>query len=282
MGRFRDAWKALTQRSIHSTDKPWSDILEAGGTAAGVNVTPETSLRVSAVYASVRLIAESIASLPVDVIRRQGGRRVTVEDELAELLTERSNSEMDAAEMWRTVVGWMLLYGDGYIYIERDGDNTPVGLWPIPASGVWIWRDRARRLFYQVHIPSEEHAYPNVPRTARVDPENMLHFRAFGTGFYGLSPIGQIREAVGTSLAAQRYMAKFYDNDARPGGFIAVPDNLTDEQYQRLEASWKAAHQGMDKAHLMAVLEGGAKWETVGLNPQDAAFIETQIGRAHV
>lgn len=277
MGRFRDAWAALTgKRSIVSADSPWADILAADATSTGLNVSPDTSLRVSAVYAGVRLLAESVSSLPVDIVRREGNRSTEVDHPVGRLVTHEPNPEMDAAEMWRTIMGWMLLEGNAYLYIERGGGGTPAGLWPLPANSVTVGRDTTRRPYFDVHIGVVDHRYPGVPLSARLGPEDVLHYRAFGTGMYGLSPIRQIREAIGTAVAAQRYMAKFYANDASPGGFISVPENLTDEQHQRMEASWKSAHQGLDRAHLTAILEGGAKWETVGLNPGDAAFIETQ------
>lgn len=277
MGRFRDAWRALAgRRSILASDQPWADLLAGQQTATGLAVSPESSLRVSAVYAGVRLLAESISSLPVDVIRREGGRRRVVDDPVGQLVTTQPNPEMDAPEMWRMVMGWMLLEGNAYLYIERDSSGTPVGLWPLPATSVWVWRDTDRRIYYNVHVGDVEHAAPPVPVSARLGPENVLHYRAFGTGLYGLSPIRQIREAVGTSLAAQQYMGRFYQNDARPGGVVKVPENLNDTQYERLEKAWKAQHEGLKRSHLMAILEGGATWETVGLNPGDAAFIETQ------
>lgn len=277
MGRFRDAWAALTgKRSILSSDQPWADLLAGQQTATGLAVSPESSLRVSAVYAGVRLLAESISSLPVDVIRREGGRRRVVDDPVGQLVTTQPNPEMDAPELWRMVMGWMLLEGNAYLYIERDSNGTPVGLWPLPATSVWVWRDLDRRIYYNVHVGDVEHAAPPVPVSARLGPEDVLHYRAFGTGLYGLSPIRQIREAVGTSLAAQQYMGRFYQNDARPGGVVKVPENLNDTQYERLEKAWKAQHEGLKRSHLMAILEGGATWETVGLNPGDAAFIETQ------
>lgn len=270
--------RSLLARAINATDAPFNKILDdVDNTTVGRRVTPESSLRVATVYAAVRLIAESVSSLPASLILRQAGRRTVQEGPLADLLTVQPNPEQDAPELWRAVIGWMLLEGNAYVYVERDRNGVPVSLWPIPATNVEVGRTSSKRPYYDIKlVPLYDEVPLPVPTQARVGPESVLHYRAFGVGTYGLSPIRQVREAVGTSLAAQEYMARFYKNDASPGGVVQVPGNLTDVQYDRLEKAWKAGHQGVSRAHLMAILEGGATWEKTGLDPGDAAFIETQ------
>lgn len=273
MGRFRDAWTSLRGHTVQRSSSGFQSLL-GDSTATGLSITPESSLRVSTVYACVRLIAESIGSLPVDVVRRRAHRRVVVDSALARLITHKPNSEQDAGEMWRTIIGWMLLEGNAYLYVERDPSGVSA-LWPLPASQIAPGRTGAGRLYYDLHIDPLQKPH-EVPANVRLGPDRVLHFRAFGTSLLGLSPIRQIRESVATSVAAQQYMSRFYANDASPGGTISVPGALTDDQFARLNEQWKASHQGLSRSHLMAVLEGGAKWESIGLNPDDSAFIETQ------
>lgn len=265
----------LNARTIQSTDSLWDTIFDPSETATGKRVSPQESLKVATVYAAVRLLAESVSSLPTSLILRDGNRRTAQEGPLADLLTVQPNSEQDSPEFWRAIMGWLLMEGNGYAYVDRDRNGTPTGLWPLPASGVSVGRTPNRkRLYYNVTLAADD---PDLGfNVARLGPESVLHFKAFGTGLYGLSPIRQVREAVATSLAAQEYMSRFYKQDASPGGVIQVPGDLTDEQFDRLNKQWKEAHQGVKKSHMMAILEAGAKWESVGLNPQDAAFIETQ------
>lgn len=262
-------------RAVKSTDFPWDTIFEPAEAATGKRVTPHDSLRVATVYAAVRLLAESVSSLPASLILREGSRRTNQDGPLADLLTVEPNPEQDAPELWRSVMGWMLLEGNAYVYVERDTAGAPVALWPLPTTGVSVGRTPgAKRLYYNVSLAGDD---PDLGfNVARLGPENVLHYKAFGTGLYGLSPLRQVREAVATSLAAQEYMGRFYKQDASPGGVIQVPGDLTDEQFDRLNKQWKEAHQGVKRSHMMAILEAGATWQKVGLNPGDAAFIETQ------
>lgn len=265
--------RAITKTSLSSSDA--LDSIVEPPSATGKTVTPEQSLRVSAVYAGVRLLAESISSLPMQLIERQGKHSKARDGDLADLLTVQPNPEQDAPELWRTVMGWMLLEGNAYVYVERNGDGTPIGLWPLPSTSVQIGRTPGRQLYYDIQLQEDD---PDIglPRVARVGQTSVLHFKAFGTGLYGLSPIRQVREAVATSLSAQEYMGRFYQQDASPGGILTTDGNLTDEQFERLNKQWKETHSGVSRSHLMAIMEGGMRWESVGLNPDDAAFIETQ------
>jgi HK97 family phage portal protein len=268
------------QRALNYDQEPWSDLIEDATTSSGVAVTPEKSLQVAACYACVRLLADSVAMLPVQLVRRRGRRREQLdpaESNLAWLMSVEPNSEMDAGELWRAVAGWTLLRGDGFVYVERNRGGAPTALWPLPTTSVNVGRTPTRReLVYQVVTP-EDYRAPGVPEAAALGPANILHFRAFGVGgLTGLSPIGQVRESVGTAIAARQYAARFYQHDAAPGSYVSVDGELTDKQFERLKSQWRAAHEGLSKSHKLAVLEGGAKWESVSLNPKDAAFIESR------
>lgn len=276
---LRELAGRLGQRAITVDESPWAELIEGNATSSGVAVTPEKSLQVSAVYACVRLLAESIAMQPVHLVRQRGRSRERLdpaESRLAWLMAVEPNSEMDAGELWRAVMVWMLLWGDAYAYVERNRGGAPVALWPLPTTAVNVGRTpSSRRLTYQVVTPQEMQG-PGVPAAAALGPESILHFRAFGFGLTGLSPIGQIRESVGTSIAAQQYAARFYQADAAPGSYITTEGNLDDKQYDRMKAQWREAHEGLTRAHKLAVLEGGAEWKSVSLSPKDAEFIATR------
>lgn len=250
-------------------------------TAANVNVTPERSLQMGAVYSCVTLLSEAVSGLPVSLFERKDGVRLPIiQHPVLRLVKDEPNPTMDAAEMWRTVMGWMLLRGNAYVYIERNQAGMPIGLWPLAATAVeprrMIEGTRRGQLVYIVTIDEENWA-PLREADGIVQPENMLHYRAFGLdGVLGLSPIGLARQSIGIGFAAQQYMGGFYARDASPGSHIEVPDNLTDEAFERLEAQWKSLHQGWQNSHRLAILEGGAKWASASLDPKDAQFIETQ------
>lgn len=254
--------------------------LRGSTTASSVTVTPERSLQIASVYSCVRLLSEAVSGLPVDMFQRKAGSRVPVEDHpVLGLVSDAPNPDIDAGELWRTVVGWMLLRGNGYAFIERNGGGMPIGLWPIAPTSVESKRlkdpkSNAPTIVYKVTLADDEWA--PIPDSGLVHAEDMLHYRAFGLGVEGLSPIGLARQNVGIAFAAQQYMGGFYARDASPGGRLEVENELTDKQWERLEEQWKALHEGYSNAHGLAVLEGGAKWAQTTLSPQDAAFIETQ------
>lgn len=249
-------------------------------TAAGVTIDPERSLQIGAVYSCVSLLAEAIAGLPVIMFDRgrDGTRKPIEANPILSLVKDKPNPVIDAGELWRTVMGWMLLRGNAYVYIERNGAGQPIGLWPLSPNAVEPRRllkgERAGQLVYACTIDEVEWA--PIETGTVVQPANMLHYRAFGLGVEGLSPIGLARQSVGIAFAAQQYMGGFYARDASPGSHLEVEGELTDEQYDRLEAQWKSLHEGWQNAHRLAILEGGAKWASSTLSPKDAEFIATQ------
>lgn len=247
------------------------------GTTAGVSITPENTLQFGAVYSCVRLMSEAGSGLPISMFERQDQARVTVHDHpLIHLVRDEPNPNMDGAELWRLVIGWMMLRGNGYVYVQRGGGGQPQGLWPIKPTSVEPMRLPSGELVYKVTLDTDEWA-PIREAGGLVRRENMLHYRAFGLDdIEGLSPIGLIRQSLGIGWAAQQYMGGFYARDASPGGSIVVPGELTDGQFERLSEQWRDMHEGYANSHRLAVLEGGAEWKSTTLSPQDAAFIETQ------
>ena len=246
-------------------------------TVSGKRVSSDEALRTAAVYACVRILSETIGMMPAHVIRRVGRSRQHLPDHpVAWLIADEPNPEQDAGEFWRQMMTSVLLGGDGIAFIEFDGGGSPTALWPVPGDRVDVARTRVRRLAYSFAL-SEEEVAEGQQRSFVVDADAVLHVRAFGPErIRGLSPIGAARESIGTARSAQDYASRFYANDASPGGLIEVPDELSDEQFDRLEQGWLRAHRGVDRAHMLAILESGATWRSVGISPQDAEFIETR------
>ncbi|WP_051764762.1 phage portal protein [Streptomyces sp. NRRL F-5135] len=265
--------KLFQRRSLTSKSLP---PLTGRTTAAAVTVTPERALQVAAVFSAVRLLAETGSMLPVGIYQRSGSSRIPMEDHPAALLlTHKANPQLPAGEFWAQMLGWMLMRGNAAAYVERGGGGQPVGLWPIAWTNVEPRRvPETGELVYKV-TPDEEQWAPIREDGGLVRAENLLHFRAFGIGgIEGLSPIGMARQAVGTGWAATSYIGSFFARDASPGGIVSVPGKLTDGQYERLTRQWNDLHEGFDKSHRLAVMEGGARWEKTTLSPADASFLE--------
>ncbi len=268
--RVATAWRALVERASGRMPS-----LRGTRTAAGVNVTPEQSLQVMAVLTSVRLVAEAIATLPVSVVVRRGRDRVAPSPRyrtLVKLLTVQANAVQDAAEFWRVVVTWLLIRGNAYVFVQRNGAGEVTALWPVPPTDVTVLRTPTGQLAYRLNHDGKETWLPVEKGYVATDQE-ILHYRWFGTGPEALSPIGVARQQVGISVAATSYIGGFFERDATPETVLTTAANLSDKQWERLVAQMEDRHQGFENSHQIAVFEGGAKLERVSLSPADAQFL---------
>lgn len=256
-------------------DSGWlSHVLGGGTTKSGVQVNPETATTISAVYAAVRIVAETLAMLPVHLYRRRddGGRDREDGHPVAEVLGVQPNPEMSGYTLRETIQGHTMLWGNGYQEIVRDGAGRVRELWPMPPDRVQVTRDRAGRLQYVLTLPDRLGGGVKVLRS-----EDILHVRAIGSsGTVGKSPVTQAREALGLSKAAEVYGAAFFGNGSRPDGVLIHPAELSDTAAARIKKSWEDAHRGLDNAHRVAILEEGMDWKQVGMSARDSQFLETR------
>lgn len=256
-------------RDIAKLDK-WMDYDVYGApTASGAHVTPETALRVAAVYSCIRVIAETIGSLPFHVFRRlDRGRERAFEHPLYFLLSEEPNPWMTKMEFFEVVTAHLNLRGNHYSYIVSEDQATIDYLLPLNPARVEVqWRSGK-----VVYIFTDDQG-----RKMLLMPREIFHVKGLSTdGIKGRSPIEVAREVVGLGIVTQEMAARLYSNDARPGGVIEHPGELGDEGMKNLMESWKAAHTGVAKAHKPAILEEGAKWHQVGMTSEDAQFLESR------
>lgn len=241
-----------------------------GTTVSGVRVDEETAMRFIAVFACVRILAETMGQVPLIVYRRlqpRGKERAT-DHRLYRLLHDEPNPEITSCQWRETITAHQALWGNCYHEIESDETGQPVALWPITPKRVRIERARlTQRRLYHVSLPEGGETI--------LFPEQMLHVPLLSlNGLTGLSPIGVAREAVGLGLAAEEYASRFFAGDTNVGGVLQHPGSLSDRAYERLLAHWQERHGGLSKAHRLAILEEGLKFERVGIPPEDAQFIE--------
>lgn len=261
------------QRATSTFAHPSDDLgfaLGVNPSAAGVSVTPHNALNTIAVYASVRVLAESVASLPFHVYERNGRGRVRVwEDERAVILDDAPNPEMSAFELWELAMGHLNLWGNAYFYkVINQGTGLVSALWPLlPQNTRPVRLENGAKAFITFLQDGSEHTLLE---------DEVIHIRAFGTGDVGISPIGIARQAIGLSVAAEEYAGRFFANDARPGGIIEYPNSIKEDAYNEAVRRWKAGHQGLKNSHLMAILDNGAVWKDVGMPNKDAQFLESR------
>lgn len=237
--------------------------------AAGKPVTEESALQITAVYACVRVLAETLAGLPLHVFRYNGsGRKEKHRNHpLYKLLHDEPNPEMTSFAFRETLMSHLLLWGNAYAQVIRDGAGVVRALYPLMPNRMAVKRSESGRVYYEYSRESGE----QVPLTA----ENVLHIPGLGfDGLVGYSPIDMAREAIGLAMATEEYGAKFFANGAAPGGVLEHPGTIKDPQ--KVKDSWNAAYQGSKNSHRVAVLEEGMKYTPIGISPEQAQFLETR------
>ena len=248
----------------------WRPMNAIGGeTPTGVTVTPDIAMTYSAVYACVRIISESIAAMPFVTYERDGeNRKRAVDFHLYPILHDVANDEMSSFELRETLISHVLTWGNGYAEIEFDRAGRVIGLWPLLPNRTQPVRINDE-LFYWLTLPDGE--------TKLLSNDRVLHLRGLSyNGLTGLSPIGLQRRAIGLGIAAEEFGSRFFGNDARPGGIIQHPGELSDVALTRLKTDWKSEHGGLSRAHRVGILEEGMSYQEIGVAPEDAQFLETR------
>jgi len=250
----------------------------AGRRPNSVSVTERNSLQMTTVFACVRIIAETIASLPMNVYKRgaDGVKNKATDHPLWTVLHDEANDEMTAFTFWETMVAWVLTWGNAYAEIERDGSGKVVAIWPISPDVVQVDK-RAGATVYKVTVddPSGD---ASGSRQVVLPAEKVLHFHGLGwNGISGYSPIAMARNSLNFAKSTEVYGANFFENGAQPSGVLEMEGVLRDTAARdRLRESWYQIHGGPRNSHRVAVLEAGVKYKPISLPPNDAQFLETR------
>jgi len=248
-----------------------------GKTSSGKIVNEQTAMQSAAVYACVRILSEAIASLPIHVyrFRLDGGKERIPQHPLYYLLHNEPNPEMTSFVFRETLMSHLLLWGNAYAQIVRNGRGQPIALYPLLPNRMEVSRTKTGDMVYTYHLdPDERDLYPNG-KNITLRKDEVLHIPGLGfDGLIGYSPIAMAKNAIGMSLATEEYGASFFANGANPGGVLEHPGVIKD--IQRVKDSWNSAYQGTGNAHKIAVLEEGMKFQAIGIPPEQAQFLETR------
>jgi len=238
-----------------------------GGTASGKTVNERTAMQTTAVYACVRILAETIASLPLNVYRStDNGKEKAIDHQLYYLLHDEPNPEMTSFVFRETLMSHLLLWGNAYAQIIRDGRGKVLALYPLLPDRMMVDRTTEGQLYYE---------YRKDTGYVILRPEDILHIPGLGfDGLVGYSPIAMAKDAIGMAIATEEYGGKFFANGASPGGVLEHPGVVKDPA--RIRESWNAVYQGSGNAHRIAVLEEGMKFQSIGIPPEQAQFLETR------
>lgn len=247
-----------------------------GRTTSGKNVSEMTALQTTAVYACVRILAEAIASLPIHVYKHTDeGKEQDVNHQLYYLLHDEPNPDMTSFVFRETLMSHLLIWGNAYAQIIRDGRGQVLALYPLLPDRMTVKRDDMGELYY-VYQRSEEDN-PNFKDKGNIilKKSEVLHVPGLGfDGLIGYSPIAMAKNAVGMTLATEEYGASFFANGANPGGVLEHPGILKDPS--KVRESWNQVYQGTNNSHKVAVLEEGMSYKTIGIPPNEAQFLETR------
>jgi len=267
---------------FRSRDKPqnrigngWSFLF--GGTTSGKTVNERTAMQTTAVYACVRILAEAIAGLPLHVYRYRldGGKERVALHPLYYLLHNEPNPEMTSFVFRETLMSHLLLWGNAYAQIVRNGRGQTVALYPLLPNKMEVSRAQNGELVYTYYRDADESGLKPKGGYVTLRKDEVLHIPGLGfDGLIGYSPIAMAKNAIGMSLATEEYGAAFFANGANPGGVLEHPGVIKD--IQRVKDSWNSAYQGSANAHRVAVLEEGMKFQAIGIPPEQAQFLETR------
>lgn len=274
---------SILNKLFKARDKPSNSLNSGafsifwGSTSSGKIVNEQSAMQMTAVYACVRILAEAVAGLPLHVYEHdgKGGKKKAEDHPLYRLLHDEPNPEMTSFGFRETMMGHLLLYGNAYAQIIRNGKGEVMALYPLMPGKMSVDRDSHGNLFYL--YTRDEGDTPTLGKSSQVIllPSDVLHIPGLGfDGLIGYSPIAMAKNAIGLAIATEDYGAKFFANGASPGGVLEHPGTVKD--VKRVRDSWNALYQGSANAHKIAVLEEGMRYQAIGVSPEQAQFLETR------
>lgn len=268
---------SLERRSHLSPESPLSkpsdwliNLFEGPATDAGVSVSESSALNFTVVFAAQRILAESVAQLPLDFLERlEKGRRKATNNPLWDLVHNLPNPEMTSYQWRETVMHHLAGWGNSYSEIVRNGRQEVIELWPLLPDRTKPIRTESGQLLYETRDAENQ--------TVRLLARDVLHIPGLSfDGLKGYSPIAKARQAIGLGIAVESFGARFFSQGAAPSGVMEHPGKLSENARENLRESFNKVYQGLSGAHRTAVLEEGMKYHQIGIPPDDAQFLETR------
>ena len=233
-------------------------------------------MQMTAVYSCVRILAEAVAGLPLHLYRYtdDGGKEKAIDHPLYLLLHDEPNPEMSSFVFRETLMTHLLLWGNAYAQVIRNGKGEVVGLYPLMPNKMSVDRDDNGQLYYTYQRSSDE-APMMKGTTVVLQPSDVLHIPGLGfDGLMGYSPIAMAKNAIGLAIATEEYGAKFFANGAAPSGVLEHPGTIKDPN--RVREAWQSQFGGSSNSGKVAVLEEGMKYTPISISPEQAQFLETR------
>jgi HK97 family phage portal protein len=237
-------------------------------TGTGITVTPESAMKVSSVYACVRILAETVASLPLKIYEEVNGNQRVASHPLNRILGATCNGEQTALELREFQMSNLGLRGNAYAHITRDGRGVINRIDPLKTGFMLIYRDASNELMFDYREPGNEKQLRSsqVWRIAGLS----------GDGVTGLSPISLARESIGVAMATESTASRLFSNGVQTSGTLEFDHKLDADQIENLRTQFAENYAGHKNAHKPLILESGMKFAAIGMNMQDSQFLESR------
>ena len=274
MGFFSGLFRSRDKPQNRTTGSAYSFFF--GGSAAGKRMNERSAMQMTAVYSCVRILAEAVAGLPLHLYRykEDGGKEKALDHPLYLLLHDEPNPEMSSFVFRETLMTHLLLWGNAYAQIIRNGRGEVMALYPLMPDRMAVDRDDKGQLYYE-YTTSADDAPISKGSIVRLKPSDVLHIPGLGfDGLVGYSPIAMAKNAIGLAIATEEYGSKFFANGAQPSGVLEHPGTIKNPQ--RVRDSWMSQFGGSANSNKIAVLEEGLKYTPISISPEQAQFLETR------
>ncbi len=268
--------KSRDKPSIENRTPGSSYAFYLGSSSAGKSVNERSAMQMTAVYSCVRILAEAVAGLPLHFYKyvENGSKVKAIDNPLYHLLHDEPNPEMSSFVFRETLMTHLLLWGNAYAQIIRNGKGEVIALYPLMPNKMQVDRDENGVIYY-IYQRSTDEAKTMEGTTVYLRKEDILHIPGLGfDGLVGYSPIAMAKNAIGLAIATEEYGAKFFANGAAPSGVLEHPGTIKDPS--RLRENWNSTFGGSSNSGKVAVLEEGMKYTPISISPEQAQFLETR------
>lgn len=265
-------WGRSQQKQAMDVNSPRLMEMIRAGDSYSSSISPEAAMRLSTVYACIKVLSDTISTLPVHLYRKEGDARVMVENKLHSLMLDAPNDFQTAQEFWAQQVTNICLRGNSFNYVTRTASGKVIEIVPLPVDSCTINIQAQNRITYTITLGEKGNTKSFIAK-----PENILHFKNLTLdGVTGLSPIQYNGSLLSNAIESRDHANSVYSNGATPRGVLETEGVLSDEAFENLKASWGASHGGTSNANKVAILESGLQFKPVSMSPADVQLLESR------
>ena len=238
----------------------------------GKTISPDNAMEAPTVYACVRLISQTLARMPWQVLRNSAdGASNDVTHPVYQLLNGEANEDMTSFVFREAQISDCLLYGNSFAFINRNPAGTPIGMERLRPDLMYMMRDQANQPYYQYWTGKADEKASEEIKQRKFRPYDILHVVGpSADGMLGEAAIHRMRDLIGMELELQEFTSRFFANNCRPAGVLSMPGRLSAEGANRLREAFARVHSGAQGAGKVAILEEGLKYDAISTNAKDS------------